>query len=82
MAGVKVKLNRANVRALLKDERVRADLESRAKRIAAQAGPGMAHDSIIGTNRARATVWTDTTEARIAESRSGALTSAIDAGRG
>jgi hypothetical protein len=82
MAVVRVKLNRRNVAALLKDERVRADLEGRAKRIAAQAGPGMSYDSIIGRNRARATVWTDTPEAMVNEARSGSLSSAIDAGRG
>lgn len=81
MVGVRVKLNRRNVAALLKDERVRANLEGRARRIAQRAGSGFEADSVIGRNRARATVWTDTPEARRAEAQANALTAAIDAGR-
>lgn len=78
---LRVKISRRGARELLKAEAVRADLERRAAAIARAAGPGMEHDSIVGRNRARATVWTDTPEAMAAEARNRKLTSAIDAGR-
>lgn len=78
---VKVKLNRRGMRALLTSSEVRGELEDRAQRIAASAGPGHRVDSETGRNRARAAVITDTTEARIAEATDRTLTRAIDAGR-
>lgn len=76
-----VKLNRKGIRDLLRSAEVRNDLERRAARIAAAAGDGMESDSSIGKNRARASVWTDTHEARRAEADGFALSRAIDAGR-
>lgn len=81
MADVRVKLNSAGVRALLRSVDVCNDLRARAARIAAAAGDGMESDASIGSNRARATVWTDTNEARRAEADEFALTRAVDAGR-
>jgi hypothetical protein len=78
---VRVVLNRRNIRALLKSEAVRADLERRAENIAAAAGPGHIVDSQIGRNRARAAVITSTAEAMRAEATDRNLTRAIDAGR-
>jgi hypothetical protein len=78
---VRVVLNRRNIRALLKSEAVRADLERRAENIAAAAGPGHIVDSQIGRNRARAAVITATAEAMRAEATDRNLTRAIDAGR-
>ncbi len=76
-----VKLNRKGIRDLLRSAEVRNDLERRAARIASAAGEGMESDSSTGKNRARATVWTDTYEARRAEADGFALSRAIDAGR-
>jgi len=78
---VQIKLNSAGVREMLRSPGVRADLDSRARRIAAQAGPGMSAASSIGRRRALAMVWTDTPDAMAAEATSRALTRAIDAGR-
>ena len=78
---VKVKLNSSGVRELLRSPGVLADLEARAKRIAAAAGGGMVVESAVGANRARAVVITGTREAMEAEARTRALTRAVDAGR-
>jgi hypothetical protein len=78
---IKVKLNRAGARALLKHPGVVADLANRGERIARAAGPGMESDTHIGRARARATVRTATNEARRAEASGRRLTAAIDAGR-
>lgn len=78
---VRVELNRAAVRDLLKSPEVLADLERRAEAIAAAAGEGMEVDSQIGSNRARASVRTATFEAMRAEATERRLTRALDAGR-
>lgn len=78
---VRIVLNRAGVEELLRSPEVRADLERRARAIAAAAGEGMEVDSAIGRTRARAMVWTDTPRARLAEATNRTLTRAIDAGR-
>ena len=79
---VEVKLRPGAVRSLLRSPEMRRDLEQRADRIANAAGPGFESDSAVGRNRARATVWTDTFEARYAEATTRDLTRAIDFGRG
>lgn len=81
MANVKIKLNRPGVRELLRSAEVQADLARRARAIAAAAGPGMEVDTEVGSNRARASVRTVTTDARRREATERALTRAIDAGR-
>lgn len=78
---VKIQLNRAAVRALLRSAEVQADLRRRAERIAAAAGPGHEVVSYVGKNRARETVHTTTPEAAIAEQVHKNLTNAIKAGR-
>lgn len=82
MARVDIELNSAGMAELLRDDGVRQDLERRARRIAAAAGPGMAVQSSRGRRRALAMVWTDTPEAKRAEAKDRKLTRAIDAGRG
>lgn len=77
----RLKINPAGVRALLNDPGVKADLERRARAIAAQAGEGMEVSVQPGRNRARATVITATTEARVAEATNRSLSAAFDAGR-
>lgn len=78
---VRVVLNSRGMRAILRSEGVLADLDRRAKQIAAAAGPGMEPSSMVGKNRARASVITATKEAREAEATGRALSRAIDAGR-
>ncbi len=78
---ISFKLNRKGVRELLRSQEVRADLERRARKVATKAGPGHRVESSIGRNRARASVITDTAEARIAEGKDRNLTSSLDAGR-
>lgn len=81
MRNFRLRLNRSGVREILRSESVRADLLARAERIAAAAGDGFVAESSVGATRARASVRTDTSEARLAESNDRALTRAIDAGR-
>ncbi|HEX5541113.1 MAG TPA: hypothetical protein VFX60_06055 [Micromonospora sp.] len=78
---VRIKLNRKGVVALLKSAEVKADLERRAKAIAAAAGSGMEASAMVGKGRARASVITATGDARRAEATGRKLTRAIDAGR-
>lgn len=80
-SNVKVKLNRRGVAALLKSPEVRADLEARARRIAASAGPGMEASATVGATRARASVRTTTIEAMLAEARDRRLSASLGAGR-
>jgi hypothetical protein len=76
-----VKINRAAVRELLKSKEVEADLERRARKIAAAAGPGMEVAVDQAANRARVVVYTDGIDAILAETYHQSLTRAIDAGR-
>lgn len=58
-----------------------AILMEHAKPMVASAGEGIVAEPFIGKTRARVTVRTDTTDARIAEATNRTLTRAIDAGR-
>lgn len=82
----RVQLNSSEVRKLLRGEGqyigVRNDLEARARRMQAAAGPGFAVDVQVGANRARGEVFTLGGIGRKAEARSRALTRSVDAGRG
>lgn len=81
MAKGRIVLNRKGVRQLLRSPEVLADLDRRAKQIAAAAGSGMEPSAMVGKGRARASVITATSGAREAEATRRALTRAIDAGR-
>lgn len=82
MATVKMTpAQRKFVRDLLKDPRVKAELERRARNVAAAAGPGHMVDSQVQKNRARAAVITVTREARRAEATERNLTRAFNAAR-
>lgn len=81
MAKIRIEMNRKGVEELLKSAEVQADLERRAKAIAAEAGPGMEVDVRVGKTRARASVRTADFEAIRAEATDKVLTRAIDAGR-
>jgi hypothetical protein len=76
-----VKLVSKGMRELLRSDEVRQDLEKRAKRVAAAAGPGHESSSTIGRTRALAMVWTGTPEAMVAEATDRTLTRAVDAAR-
>lgn len=78
---MRIVVNKAGVRQLLKSAEIEADLKQRAERIAAAAGPGMTVAVHQGSNRARVVVYTDGIEAILAEVHHQALTRAIDAGR-
>lgn len=82
MAKVQVRMNAAGARSILRSDSVRAFLKARADRIASAAGPGMEASSMVGPNRARASVITATFKARRAEAKDRRLTRALDAGRG
>lgn len=77
---VRVELNLSTLRKILKSPEVEADLLARARRIAAAAGPGMEAESMIGRNRARASVVTVTPAAQRAEATTRRLSSAVQAG--
>ncbi|MFB7798936.1 hypothetical protein [Isoptericola sp. NPDC056134] len=81
---IRLKLNHKNIRALLRSEPIRADIERRARAVAAAAGgeeKGFEVDVRVGSNRVRASVRTATREAREAEATDRTLTRALDAGR-
>lgn len=82
MAKIRIDINDAGIRDLLKSDSVRALLKAKADRIAAAAGPGMEATSWTGRTRARASVITATAKARKAEATNRSLTKALDAGRG
>lgn len=81
MGKVDIRLTRSGPRELRRSAGVLADLQARAARIAAAAGPGMEANSGQGANRARASVVTATHDARRREAEGRALTASIDAGR-
>jgi len=81
MRDVKIKLDRKAVGDLLRSTAIERDLLERARRIDAAAGGGHTVESSTNGNRARAAVVANTPETMLAESRSGALSAALDAGR-
>lgn len=75
---------RTGYREQMRDPGVVAELKDRAERIAKAAGPGFVVDVDTESGRRRtprASVRTDTFEARLAEARDHVLERAIDAGR-
>lgn len=81
MADLRIELDSAGMRELLRSDGVRRDLERRARNIAVAAGPGMESASMKGHDRALAMVWTETPEAMAAEAYDRKLTRSVDAGR-
>lgn len=78
---VRMRLNRAGIRALLRSDEIADDLERRGRQIAAAAGPGHEVERWAGRNRARITVRTATADARADEAEHRTLSRAFDAGR-
>lgn len=81
MAFIRVQMNHAGARQLLRGSAVREDLGERANRVASDAGPGFEAQVIMGRNRALAYVSSTTDEAARAEAEDRALTRAMDAAR-
>lgn len=83
MAKVRIKVNRKEIRRLLRGEGeysgVREDLERRGRAVAEAAGPGMEVDTTVGRNRLRVSVRTATPEAVLAEAKDRTLSKAVDA---
>jgi hypothetical protein len=75
-----LKLNRATVRKLLKDPDLERHLLAEAQKIAARAGEGHIASSMIGKNRARASVITATPIAMRREAKRGNLSKAAGGG--
>lgn len=74
--------NRKFMGELLKSPVVLAEVRARANRVRDAAGPGFEASSMVGRNRARASVRADTFSARVRNSRQNILLRALEAGRG
>lgn len=79
--GLRIKINKAGVVALLTSAEVYADLTRRGTAIAAAAGDGVEVQTTRNKDRAVVFVRTESYEAKKAEAESRSLTRAIDAGR-
>ena len=75
-----LKLNRKAVRDLLKDPGLEQHLLGEAERIAARAGEGHKASSMVGRNRARASVITESFSAMYHEAKDGRLSRAAGLG--
>lgn len=75
-----LKLSRKAVRDLLKDPALEKHLLAEAEAIAARAGDGFTASSMIGRNRARASVITDSFQAMRSEAKFGTLSKAAGGG--
>lgn len=78
---VKIKWNIDGFRQLRYDPGVAADIDARAARIAAAAGPGYESSPYRGATRHRASVITTSAKAAASERKHGKLLRSIDAGR-
>ena len=75
-----LKLSRKVVREMLKDPALERHLLSEAEKIADRAGEGHKASSMIGRNRARASVITDSFSAMYREAKYGTLSKAAGLG--
>lgn len=80
-ATVRIKINRKGIRRLMRGPEAIEDLKIRSGNIEIAAGEGFKSETKAMKNRAHATVWTGTPEAKEAEAKERKLTKAIDAGR-
>lgn len=78
---MKIVHNRKAYAALLRSTEMLNEVRARAERIAAAAGPGFEASSMIGRNRARASVRTADVQAIRRNSRDNTLIRSLDAGR-
>lgn len=77
----RVDVNSAGVRDLLCSSEVLRMLTERAERIQRAAGPGHGVHAEIGRSRARASVFTETFQAKSAEAKDHQLLRSLDSGR-
>lgn len=73
MKKVKVVLNSAGVRELLRSDEMESMLAKKASDIRDRCGDGYESDSYKGKNRAKATVWTATPDAMRDNSKNNTL---------
>ena len=78
---IRVKMDHAGARQLLKSVEVQEDLKRRVEAIAQRAGTGFEAEVKVGRTRAVASVTAETADAMRAESKDRVLTKALDAGR-
>jgi len=69
-------------RKILRSQAALADVARRARSMATSAGEGFGVETSVGSNRARATVATESWDAARREATDKVLTRAIGAGRG
>ena len=81
MVGIRVQMDHAGARQLLKSAEVQEDLKRRAEAIAQRAGAGFEAEVKVGRTRAVASVTAETADAMRAEAADRVLTKALDAGR-
>lgn len=81
MSKVRIELNRAGITQILKSPSMRSAVERRARQIAAASGPGYEADSMIGRNRARASVYAKSFRARRDNARNNTILRNIGAAR-
>lgn len=79
---MKIKVNRSEVRRVMRSPEALLELTGRGQRVAVAAGPGFEVKPSVGRNRARVAVVAATSAARRAEAKHGVLSKALDAGRG
>lgn len=77
----RIKWNMRGFEQLRRDPGVAADIDRRARRIAAAAGDGYEASPYEGKSRHRASVITATHKARLDNARHNTLLGAMDAGR-
>lgn len=90
-SGIRVRINSAGAKAILTSSAVRADLMSRAERIAARANGMVSSDEMrndafmasdaSSTSRARAHVYTASPHGINAQNKNNVLLKSLDAGR-
>ena len=81
MTEFRLELDDSGIKALLKSEGVRREIQRRVDNVAAAAGEGMKSQTYTGRDRVRGMVWTSTPAARRAEAERRSLTRAMDAAR-
>lgn len=77
-----LQLNHAELDKLLKSPEIQRELDKRASRAAAAAGPGFRSEVSVGRTRAMAMVWPDTPAARARDARDHTLMRVQDQLRG
>jgi len=77
MSKLKIKLNSAGVRELLKSQEMQAVLTSKASGIRTRCGDGYNQDMHVGRNRANAMIWADTYDAMKDNSENNTILKAV-----